>query len=108
MLYRRWSGVPLPATRWRYPQPVGYLVNVLALCFVTIAFIFAYFLTAPDPSAESMNWSVVVTLAVVIVASVYYVIRGSRAFEGPAVRMKKAGDDSSMVAMEDIVVHGKQ
>ena len=50
----------------------------------------------------------VVTLAVVIVATVYYVIRGSNTFEGPAVRMKKAEDDSSMVAMEDIVVHGKQ
>lgn len=50
----------------------------------------------------------VVTLAVVIVATVYYVIRGSSTFEGPAVRMKKAEDDSSMVAMEDIVVHGKQ
>lgn len=50
----------------------------------------------------------VVTLTVVIVATVYYVIRGSSTFKGPAVRMKKAEDDSSMVAMEDIVVHGKQ
>ncbi|THW10477.1 amino acid transporter [Aureobasidium pullulans] len=108
MLYRRWSGAPLPAARWRYPQAIGYLVNVPALCFVSIAFIFAYFPTAPDPSAESMNWSVVVTLAVVVIATVYYVIPESSKFEGPAVRMKKAEDDSSMVAMEDIVVHGKQ
>lgn len=108
MLYRRWSGVALPAARWRYPRAIGYLVNVLALCFISIAFIFAYFPTAPNPSAESMNWSVVVTLAVVIVATVYYIIRGSSTFGGPAVRMKKAEDDGSMVAMEDIVVHGKQ
>jgi choline transport protein len=107
MLYRRWSGVPLPAARWRYPQAFGYFVNILALCFVTVAFIFAYFPTAPNPSAESMNWSVVVTLAGVIVATGYYFIRGSRTFEGPAVRMKKAEDDI-MVVMEDIVVHGKQ
>jgi choline transport protein len=107
MIYRRWSGVPLPVARWRYPQAFGYFVNVLALCFVTIAFIFAYFSTAPGPSAESMNWSVVVTLAVVIVATVYYFIRGSSTFEGPAVRMKKTEDDS-MVAMEDVIVHGKQ
>ncbi|KEQ72635.1 hypothetical protein M436DRAFT_73572 [Aureobasidium namibiae CBS 147.97] len=107
MLYRRWSGVPLPAARWRYPQAFGYLVNVLALCFVTIAFVFAYFPTARHSSAESMNWSVVVSLAVVSVAAVYYFVRGSSTFERPAVRMKKAEDDS-MVAMEDIVVHGKQ
>ncbi|THX46966.1 amino acid transporter [Aureobasidium pullulans] len=100
MLYRRWSDVALPAARWRYPRAIGYLVNVLALCFISIAFIFAYFPTAPNPSAESMSWTVVVTLAVVI--------RGSSTFEGPAVRMKKAEDDGSMVAMEDIVVHGKQ
>ncbi|KAG9526441.1 putative amino acid permease, partial [Aureobasidium melanogenum] len=106
MLYRRWSGVPLPAARWRYPQAFGYLVNVLALCFVAVAFIFAYFPTAPGPSAESMNWSVVVTVAVVVVATVYYFIRASSTFEGPAVRMKKAEDDS-MVAMEDIVIPGK-
>jgi choline transport protein len=107
MLYRRWSGVPLPPARWRYPQAFGYFVNILALCFVCIAFIFAYFPTAPSPSAESMNWSVVVTLAVVIVATGYYFIRGSSTFEGPAVRMKKAEDDT-MVAMQDIVLHGKQ
>lgn len=107
MIYRRWSGVALPAARLRYSQAFGYLDNVLALCFVTVAFIFAYFPTAPGPSAESMNWSVVVTVAVVAVATVYYFILASSTFEGPAVRMKEAEDDS-MVTMEDIVVQEKQ
>lgn len=107
MLYRRYSGVPLPAASWKYLQAFGYLVNVSALCFVAIAFIFAYFPTAPGPSAESMDWSTMVALANVVVATIYYVVRGSNTFEGPAVKTKKV-EDESMVVMEDIVIYGKQ
>ena len=107
MLYRRYSGVPLPAARWEYLQAFGYLVSVSALCFVATAFILAHFPTVPSPFAESIDWSVVVTLAIVIVATVYYVVRGSNTFEGPAVKTKKA-EDESMIVMEDIVIYGKQ
>lgn len=72
MLYGRRSGVPLPASRWKYLQAFGYLVNVSGLCFVATAFILAHFPTVPSPSAESMDWSTIVTLAVVIVATVDY------------------------------------
>ena len=107
MLYRRWSGIALPPARWRYPQAVGYTINILALCFIAIAFLFAYFPTGPDPTAESMNWSIVVTLAVMLVATLHYVFKARKTFEGPVVRIKKAGDED-MIVMENVDFDGKK
>ncbi len=57
VLARRLRGEPLPASKFDLGW-WGNVVNVLALCFLSVAFIFLFFPATPNPSAAGMNWAV--------------------------------------------------
>ena len=57
VLIRRLRGEPLPASKLKLGT-WGNVVNVLALCFLTLAFVFLFFPAVPHPDAATMNWAV--------------------------------------------------
>jgi choline transport protein len=67
----------------------GLPVNIIALCFLVVAFVLAFFPTAPHPNAASMNWTVLITGFTIGVALLYYYFRGQHTYLGPVEYVKK-------------------
>ncbi|TGZ78574.1 putative amino acid permease [Ascodesmis nigricans] len=71
---------------WRMGRWFGLVVNVIAMVYITVAVLFSFFPSTPKGiNAESMNWSPVVFVAVVLFGVVYYFVRGNRFYKGPVV-----------------------
>lgn len=92
-MWRRHRGEALPPAKfslgaWALP------VNILALCFLSLVFVMAFFPAVPLPllNAESMNWSSLIFSVVVIGAMAYYFIWSRHVYEGPVKFVKKPGD----------------
>lgn len=95
MLFRRRRSEPLPDSYLKFSRPVGTAINGFALCFVSVAFIFIFFPTAPHPTAASMNWSVLISAGVILFAAGYYAVQGKHTYFGPVVRMQKDDRESA-------------
>ena len=64
-------------------------INILALSFLTLAFVFPFFPPAPHPNAASMNWVILITGFVMGMAMIYYWFRGQYTYLGPVEYVKK-------------------
>lgn len=61
---------------WFYLSRVGILVNVVALLFLSVAFFFCFFPSAPNPSPEGMNWSSLIFGLILLFSLTYYYLFG--------------------------------
>ena len=80
--WRRIRGFPLlpsPFSLGRF----GLVVNVAALCFCAVVFVFAFFPPLPNPPTGVMNWACAVYGGVVLLASIYYFVRARHVYVGP-------------------------
>ncbi|KAJ4301530.1 hypothetical protein N0V90_003623 [Kalmusia sp. IMI 367209] len=88
LVHRRLFGAPLPDCRWSLGK-FGLLVNVAALVLLTpLIFFLTWPLTTPV-TAETMNWSSVMLAGVFIIATVYYLVKGRKEYEGPVVHVTR-------------------
>lgn len=85
---RRWWGAPLPPKRWSMGVAAPF-VNLIALIFMAVTYIFSFFPLAVPITLETMNWSCLIYGAVIIFALVYYVIQGRHVYKGPVVLIKR-------------------
>ncbi|KAL8906009.1 MAG: hypothetical protein Q9207_002294 [Kuettlingeria erythrocarpa] len=67
------------------PGAFGIAVNLLAVCFGIVIFVFSFFPTATPVTPETMNYSVLMLGAVILFATLYYVLWARRAYVGPIV-----------------------
>ncbi|OAQ98391.1 hypothetical protein LLEC1_05271 [Akanthomyces lecanii] len=93
--WRRCQGGPeaLPPAKWSlgaWALPV----NVIAICYLLLVFIIAFFPSVPLPAlrAQSMNWSSVILTMVVVWAMAYYFIWSRHVYQGPVKFVQKLGD----------------
>lgn len=91
-MWRRHYGEPIPPSKfslgaWALP------VNIIALCYLSLVFIVAFFPAAPPPALtlESMNWSSAIFVAGVIWSMAYYLLWSRHVYEGPIKCVKKEG-----------------
>ena len=99
VLVKRLRGQPLPPSRWslgRYAVPL----NVVSLAYILFAFIMSFFPLASDATAETMNWSVLVWGAVVLMATVSYYVHGRHVYKGPVVYVSAGLELSSKIPRE--------
>ena len=61
----------------------GYFVNVSAMCFLALAFVFLFFPATPRPAPVDMNWGVLIYGCFVLFALGYYFLKGRYEYEGP-------------------------
>lgn len=59
VLWKRQRGEAFPPGRFNLGR-FGFVCNTVAMCFLTVAFVFMFFPTAPNPGSEGMNWSIVI------------------------------------------------
>ena len=84
VLLKRIRGQDLPPSRWsmgRFAIPL----NVVALGYIAFAFVMSFFPLANNTTAGTMNWSVLVWGAVVILATASYYAHGRTMYKGPVV-----------------------
>ena len=78
---------------------LGLIVNIYAVCFLTISIIFSFFPPALPVTPSTMNWSCLMFGGMVIIGLVWYAIWGRHAYNGPIVERPilmtdRNGDDS--------------
>jgi choline transport protein len=85
---RRIRRQPLPHARWSLGR-AGLACNIIAVLFLLLVYVFAFFPLAAPVEAETMNWSCLIYGAVVIFSVCYYFVFGRHAYEGPVVLVSK-------------------
>ena len=67
----------------------GLYINIVAICFLVVAFVFLFFPAGPNPSAGDMNWGIVIYGAAIIFAFAWYLVRGRHEYEGPVTYVRQ-------------------
>lgn len=88
VVYRRVYGPALPLRRWSLGK-VGLYINVAALLFLIPLIFFLTWPLVTPVTASSMNWSSVMLVGVLIIATIYYVVRGRHEYIGPVAYVKR-------------------
>jgi choline transport protein len=66
----------------------GLSINIAALCFLVLVFVFPFFPAAAHPDAAGMNWNILVTGCVMGAALLYYFFRARYVYVGPVNYVK--------------------
>ncbi|KAJ5975504.1 amino acid transporter [Penicillium waksmanii] len=80
-------GAPLVWGPFRVPGIWGILVNIYACIYMVIVIFFSFWPSEMNPSLEDMNFSVVGTVGVVILAIAYYLLRARHVYKGPVLEV---------------------
>lgn len=89
--YRKATGYRLPPTRF----PLGILglpINILALCFLSVAFVLVFFPAAPNPKPADMNWVSLIFGSVIGGSLIFYVLRKRKTYKGPVEYVRPETD----------------
>ena len=91
IIWRKLAGEPLLPSRFNMGRVFGLCVNIVAVGWLCLVFVIAFFPSVPAPllTLEAMNWSVVVFLAVVVFSAVYFVVWGRKSYVGPVEYVRK-------------------
>jgi len=87
--WRRIRGLPLLPSRFDLGR-AGLPINILAIIFLTIEWLFMFWPSYPKPNAAGMNWTVVIYVGVLVWALAYYQIRGKKQYSGPVEYVRKS------------------
>ena len=84
----RLRGQSLPPSRFTLGR-AGLYVNIFAMCFLILTFVMLFFPAAPNPTAQGMNWTILIYGSAVIFALVYYAVRARHKWVGPVTYVRK-------------------
>ncbi|KAK5119365.1 hypothetical protein LTR85_007721 [Meristemomyces frigidus] len=76
LVWRKLSGTAPEPGPWHLGKTTRLVVNIVALVYIVIVFIFSFFPIAIPVTLTSMNWAVVLYFGVVLIGVVLYLIRG--------------------------------
>lgn len=88
VLSKRLRGEPLPPSRFRIPSWLSITCSCISLPYILWASIMNFFPVAIPVTPQSMNWSVVVYVGMVVLAGLDYILRGRTVFEPPVSKVK--------------------
>jgi choline transport protein len=86
---KRIVGEPLLPSRFSLGR-AGLAINTIALCFLTLAFVFPFFPASAHPNAAAFNWNILITGFVIVVALVYYFVKAKHIYRGPVEYVKRS------------------
>ncbi|KAM0794843.1 amino acid/polyamine transporter I [Usnea florida] len=87
VLQKRLRGDRLPISRFSLGK-AGNAINIIALCFLIVFWIFQFFPAAPSPAPSEMNWSCVIWTSVLVFFMTYYAFWGRHNYVGPIAYVK--------------------
>lgn len=91
LVWRKTTRQPLLPSRFDMGRAFGLAVNLVALGWLCLVFVIAFFPAVPTPllTLPSMNWSVLVFAVVFLISATYYVVYGRRVYVGPVEYVRK-------------------
>ena len=95
LISKRLRGEPLPPARWSLGQ-WGLPINLFAFVYACFLIIFVFFPVEVPVTSETMNWTVVILAAVVLISGVFYVAHGRKVYTGPVAFVEGIREDGSM------------
>ncbi|KAI9040337.1 choline transport protein [Aspergillus affinis] len=81
------AGARLVWGPFHLPGIWGILINTFALIYMTIAVFFSFWPPEKEITVQTMNFSVVGTVGVIILSLAYYILRARKVYEGPVVEV---------------------
>jgi len=87
LILRRLKG-DLPARRWTLGS-LGLPINIGAVAFLLVVWVFIFFPVATPVTAASMNWNVVMFCGTMLFAVVYYFFSGRHTYKAPVTLVKR-------------------
>ncbi|KIN05299.1 hypothetical protein OIDMADRAFT_39600 [Oidiodendron maius Zn] len=72
---------------WRIPGALGVVINAFSCIYLIVALFWSFWPSELPVTAENMNYNVLLIGTVVLVAVVYYLIRGRKEYTGPVVEI---------------------
>lgn len=78
---------------WRVPGLLGTINNAFACVYMVFVIFWSFWPPATPVTAKTMNYSVVVTLGVILISIVYYFIYGKHHYVGPLVDTEVLGGE---------------
>ncbi|KAL4759206.1 putative GABA permease [Aspergillus foveolatus] len=88
ILLKRFRNEPLPHRRWSLGR-FGMAINIAAMAFLLPVFVFAFFPLMAVVDEQTMNWSVVMYIGLITLATVYYIVRGRNHFVAPVALVRR-------------------
>jgi amino acid transporter len=88
LLLRRATGPNLPTRRWSLGR-WGAMVNVIALCFLSVFWIFSFFPPTAVVTTTTMNWNCLMFAIIIVVAALYYLVKARHEYVGPVMLVKR-------------------
>lgn len=81
----------LPRSPWSLGR-YGLYVDILAVLLLAPLFVFAMFPGSPSVSADNMNWGVPMFGSVVLLSTIYFLLKGTHHYVSPRQRKDRVED----------------
>jgi amino acid transporter len=88
LILRRLRKEPLPARRWTLGR-YGIFVNIGAVIFLLVVWVFIFFPLQTPVTPATMNWNIVMFGGIMIFAMVYYIFVGRKTYTPPVELVKR-------------------
>jgi choline transport protein len=88
LVLKRLRGEPLPSRRWSLGR-FGIFVNIGALMYLLLVWLFIFFPISTPVTPSSMNWNSVMFGGTMIFAVVYYLVFGRKTYTAPVDLVKR-------------------
>jgi amino acid transporter len=89
LIIRRIRGGPLPPRRWTLGR-FGIFINIGAVMFLLVVWVFVFFPVAIPVTLSTMNWNAVMFGGTMIFAIVYYLFVGKKTYTSPVELVKRS------------------
>lgn len=88
VIYRRVANLPLLPSSFSLGK-YGLAINCISMTFLVIFLILAFFPEYKNPTAEEMNWNILIYGSVSIFSLLYYFFFGRHVYAGPVAYVRK-------------------
>lgn len=86
---KRVRGEPLPPRRWSLGR-YGLTINIASLLFLTPLYFFYFWPVTTPVTPQNMNWASLMYAGIIIIAVLYYIVKGRHVYTGPVMLTKRA------------------
>jgi len=73
---------------WRIAEPFGTIINAFGCMFMVVILFFSFWPTAMDPTVQTMNFSSVMLVGVIVISVLYYIIWARKVYTGPIIEIE--------------------
>lgn len=87
LVMRRFEG-PLPHRRWSLGS-MGLFINLGAILFLLVVWVFCFFPMSPEVTPETMNWNSLMFCGATLFAMLYYLLHGRKLYRSPRSLVKR-------------------